>query len=267
MRNLFVIFFLLPFLTKSQGIVVGDTTSSVIIYKNIKDSIIKCQGGTVFSDFDLDADTIKDIRFNIHNASSLGGTAEYEWVNSLNNLEFVVFPSDTIYLDTLAINDTLNKNFKWRKTISNVFLFKYESGPFGYTSGAFRSINHYLGFRWVKPNDTIYGWIFLNTPISFGFGDITIRSWAYQSKAVGITSVEKTNKFRSYPNPVSQFIYLELQNALSDSEIEITNYLGQTVLKTEFTNTIDVSKLATGIYTLKIIGKDDQSYYSKFVKE
>lgn len=86
------------------------------------------------------------------------------------------------------------------------------------------------------------------------------------NNCVGINEYEKES-LKIYPNPVSQFIYLELQNPPIESEIEITNYLGQTVLKPEYSSIIDVSKLSQGIYTFKILTKGNQNYYSKFVKE
>jgi hypothetical protein len=76
------------------------------------------------------------------------------------------------------------------------------------------------------------------------------------------------DKIKIYPNPTLTFLNISSESkSFKNSEIEITNYLGQTVLKTEYSNTIDVSKLANGIYTLKIVSKDNQSYCSKFVKE
>jgi hypothetical protein len=71
-----------------------------------------------------------------------------------------------------------------------------------------------------------------------------------------------------YPNPVSVVLYISAKDdEFKNAEVEITNYLGQTILKLPFTNTTDVSKLANGIYTLRITTKENQSFYSKFVKE
>jgi uncharacterized repeat protein (TIGR03803 family) len=84
---------------------------------------------------------------------------------------------------------------------------------------------------------------------------------------VGIKEHEPV-KFKLYPNPASNSIAIvSQQNNFQNAEIEITNYLGQTVLRMQYINAIDVSKLVPGIYTLRIITKENQSYYSKFVKE
>jgi hypothetical protein len=84
---------------------------------------------------------------------------------------------------------------------------------------------------------------------------------------IGIKEYQQS-KLRIYPNPVSCTLNILVSSkAIENSQLEIINYLGQTFLKTDYTNTIDVSKLKQGIYTLKIITKDNQSYYSKFIKE
>ena len=87
------------------------------------------------------------------------------------------------------------------------------------------------------------------------------------SACIGIKEYQ-TQQISIYPNPTLNSIHIsDHENKFQNSEIEITNYLGQAVLKTSFINTIDVSKLSQGIYTLKITTKESQSYYSKFVKE
>lgn len=63
------------------------------------------------------------------------------------------------------------------------------------------------------------------------------------------------------PNPASG--YLTVKNVVrTTSEIEIINYLGQTVLKQKYSETIDISKLSPGCYFIRI-----GDSYSKFIKE
>lgn len=84
----------------------------------------------------------------------------------------------------------------------------------------------------------------------------------------GITEIENKINITIYPNPVSYTIFiLTKQSEFENSEIEISNTLGQTVLKLPFKNEIDVSKLSQGFYNLKIITQNKQIYNSKFVKE
>jgi sugar lactone lactonase YvrE len=70
-----------------------------------------------------------------------------------------------------------------------------------------------------------------------------------------------------YPNPATNVIHIpnergELKNAM----VEVTTNLGQTIINQSYSNTVDVTHLPTGIYTLKIYS-DKRSYYSKFIKE
>lgn len=75
-----------------------------------------------------------------------------------------------------------------------------------------------------------------------------------------------------YPNPTNGIINLPTrQNDLSftnaNSEIEILNYLGEIVLTVPYSNTIDVSIIESGYYTLKIKNPEEQSYSYKFIKK
>ena len=70
------------------------------------------------------------------------------------------------------------------------------------------------------------------------------------------------------PNPSLGFINISIhQNNFQNPKLEIINYLGQTVLKTEFKNQIDVSELASGFYTLLIKDNSGTVLIKKFVKE
>ena len=77
------------------------------------------------------------------------------------------------------------------------------------------------------------------------------------------------NKIKIYPNPTKNILNIKLteNNNIKISQITITNLLGQTVFNEEKeSKTIDVSKLATGIYHITI--KTDQGNWStKFIKE
>ncbi len=81
----------------------------------------------------------------------------------------------------------------------------------------------------------------------------------------------KENEARNvevYPNPVTNILTVnDSHHDLENAELEIWNYSGQLVLQQSYSYTIDVSKLSAGLYTLQIIGKNKQRYYSKFIKE
>ena len=76
------------------------------------------------------------------------------------------------------------------------------------------------------------------------------------------------NSIKLFPNPTTSILnIIDKQNQFQNATIEIKNYLGQVVLNQAYSHTIDVSKLATGIYTLKINNKYKQDFYSKFIKQ
>ncbi len=65
--------------------------------------------------------------------------------------------------------------------------------------------------------------------------------------------ISPENNVLVYPNPVSSTLFISsAQYKLENSEIEIINYLGQTVLKTRFKKELNVSELSDGIYTFQI---------------
>ena len=72
---------------------------------------------------------------------------------------------------------------------------------------------------------------------------------------VGINeSFVNLKNFKVYPNPVSNILHIESEIQLeAETEIEITNTLGQTVLKQGFNKEIDLASLSSGYYILKVI--------------
>lgn len=78
---------------------------------------------------------------------------------------------------------------------------------------------------------------------------------------------EEAYKLTVFPNPASDFITISLSENLRLKEIIIYNYLGQKVFSTKHViNTVDVSRLKTGIYLIEVVTKE-WSGMSKFIKE
>ena len=75
------------------------------------------------------------------------------------------------------------------------------------------------------------------------------------------------SNFKVYPNPASYLLNVENeQEDFRNAELEIMTTLGQTVLKKEFKEQIDVSGLQQGCYFIRL-NNGNKVYYSKFVKE
>ncbi len=73
------------------------------------------------------------------------------------------------------------------------------------------------------------------------------------------------NKFTVYPNPTETAINIYVSEKLMDSEIEIINFIGQTIAVLPYTNHINISTLSEGSYFLKLSVKDSYPIYQKFV--
>jgi len=81
-----------------------------------------------------------------------------------------------------------------------------------------------------------------------------------------ISFPETQSRFSIFPNPANDFITLSFENRNHDFNVEIINTLGKTVLSTLNQSKINISKLHSGIYFMKITeGKN--IYFNKFIKQ
>lgn len=89
-----------------------------------------------------------------------------------------------------------------------------------------------------------------------GFFDVFIGNYG------GIfTEVKETERievdFKIFPNPTSEYVFIETQEEIF--ETEVFNLQGQSLLQSKNEKSIDVSKLATGVYMVKIQSKNASS--------
>lgn len=142
------------------------------------------------------------------------------------------------------------------------------------------------GTQLWKTDETVAGTIQLsndgttNTPdfvSSFDFKVFNNKLWmrariagesdelwsVFDSNTASLNDATLTN-FKIYPNPAINFIRL---NGIGNIEkFTVFNTLGETILKGNFNNQIDVSNLSKGIYFLNIKSKN-QIYTKKFIKQ
>ena len=115
---------------------------------------------------------------------------------------------------------------------------------------------------------------FLNTSVGYtgafiSFG-LTTGAYKYNGTILGVDDlkISSNNFLKVYPNPAKNFLSCEFlvgENVYAT----ILDVLGNVVLKEVYTdshNTINVSGLSSGIYTL-VAQTSKQSYVAKFVKE
>jgi len=80
-----------------------------------------------------------------------------------------------------------------------------------------------------------------------------------------ITTEEQLTTFTIYPNPVTDILIIESNTTINN--LSIYNELGQLLLKTNKTYTLDISTLTNGIYYLKITNKTGNIEIKKIVKQ
>jgi len=148
------------------------------------------------------------------------------------------------------------------------------------------SISVYDGTKWCALQDTINNClnsvaIYKDTIyVAGGFtsagGDSHISYLAklknenlYRScNGVGIEELKESNFLSIYPNPVSNALYISTDQYFeAGTEIEITNTLGQIVLKSPYKKEINVSELSTGYYFLQVTSRKQGQFHAKFLKE
>lgn len=84
---------------------------------------------------------------------------------------------------------------------------------------------------------------------------------------VGINEYTDVSQLGIYPNPTTGILNIKDEfNLLQDATIEIKDYLGQIVFTSTFSNQIDISNLATGLYFLSIKYEYAEKTV-KFIKE
>lgn len=85
--------------------------------------------------------------------------------------------------------------------------------------------------------------------------------------ATGINEIATSNTIKLFPNPATSFIIItDEQNELQGSTVEISNGIGQVVLKQDYAQQLDVSGLSPGCYFLSIRAPGRQ-HHAKFIKQ
>ncbi|OBX20920.1 hypothetical protein BAA08_14660 [Bizionia sp. APA-3] len=85
------------------------------------------------------------------------------------------------------------------------------------------------------------------------------------SRALGTVTVSTDDLFTLYPNPTKQALNIAL-NGLEAQSYQVTNMLGQIVMKGAFTETINVSELNNGMYIIQLhIG--EKTKVKRFIKQ
>lgn len=83
----------------------------------------------------------------------------------------------------------------------------------------------------------------------------------------GIRTLDYISEISVYPIPASEQLNIEYKSGNRKiTEIEILNSLNQSLIKTSYSNNLNISKLLPGIYILKLKKTDSTVFYKKFIK-
>jgi hypothetical protein len=81
------------------------------------------------------------------------------------------------------------------------------------------------------------------------------------------TEVAANKELLIYPNPVVQELRFNTTQPLSGATIKIVDVMGREVLRTRYiSNSIDVSQLTAGVYTL-VVNTNDKIITKRFLKQ
>lgn len=101
--------------------------------------------------------------------------------------------------------------------------------------------------------------------IGFSFAGLAPDLGAFEqdSTVLNVVSFSKTGEIRIYPNPVHDYMYIDIKN---HKQIMITDLLGREFFFVTDKNHIDVSSLDNSLYFLIILTGDQRILTQKFIK-
>ena len=279
MKNLILIFFILPLCLKAQVYKAGDTLASYIdVNPDTLLNIIHPYSLENYS-FDISNDLQNDFKIEAYNSGGLSISTTYIEIIPLNSNSFVRYGrTDSLYNNVfspfwqtadmakpLFYGDSINSvTPNWKSQALSITNNSGATSIYLYSSDFVSPSDLYIPIKYESITDTIFGWIRVNCPNLF---QCYLKDYSYTGASVGVKEFQQKN-IAIFPNPTTHVLHIsdEVHN-FQNSNIEITNYLGQTVLTQNYADAVDVSKLSTGIYTLKILTSNKGIMYSKFIKE
>ena len=84
------------------------------------------------------------------------------------------------------------------------------------------------------------------------------------TSSLGVDDFSDTNKIELFPNPVKDILSIKSLSILK--KVEVFNVFGQKVMGRENTNDLNVTKLKSGAYFLKIVDENSTISTKKFIK-
>ena len=224
-------------------------------------------------------------------------TSGNSWSNGSNNQSITVFASDTYFVsvsngscvsnsDLISVTTNPSPIINTQPTntqvnIGNQALFSVASNGDSYqwqvnSGSGFQNIFNGGQFSGATSNNLTVSNTTLSNDNNQFRCEITANNCSTTSNSailtvvnnVGINAFENKNIFELYPNPSGDFVNLKSNLSLIGSKYEIIDNAGRIVLSGVLQNdnqSIDVSKLSSGIYNLNVIGTNSKTM--KLVKD
>ncbi|MBK8367397.1 MAG: T9SS type A sorting domain-containing protein [Bacteroidetes bacterium] len=190
-------------------------------------------------------------------------------------------PAVNIYVkDTLSPNVDINTfemlsashNYMIDVLPGNVLRWKFNNIMLPDSNSNEPASHGYIQYRIKRTNNNTPGTQIKNTAyIYFDFNEPVVTNTAINTieTITGIKSSSSNNdEWNVYPNPSTGILYIANSSSVKEeSQIQVINSIGQTVLEETITNNyknIDLSKLNNGVYFVKIVS-DKQSVIKRVV--
>ena len=232
---------------------ISQTQLNLDVVVNIKDTLTLCSSPTnyTYSENNLPISDYKwyynDTLISSSSSVDVIDTGYYvlEIIDHLNRLQ-----SDTFYVNFNSfVLDNITKTDTSLRTTSNVKVNWYSNSIFKeYTSN-------------FSPNETGFYYYSIDTLNCTYFSDTVY----FEKSTLSLENITTDNSISIYPNPVEEFLNINL-NDYDIAHVTIIDALGKVVLKTIFTNKVDVSIMNKGVYTLILSSENGASEFLRFIK-
>jgi hypothetical protein len=201
---------------------------------------------------DINNDGILDFRLESSHAHSPGGTFDALKIVCLDSNQ-VIIDSINGYADTINSGKIIGPSALWSNSgFNNYMEYNYNSSLGSDTYfGFWRYVSDsYLGVRCVSESDTSYGYIHVHTGHSHG--SYRIKDHGFKMEVASV-SEQAINKFKIYPNPFSDKLYL----ATFSNEFYLFSLFdiqSRMIFKTEVKGHIEINtqSLTEGLYIYEI---------------
>ena len=176
-----------------------------------------------------------------------------------------IFPNKLFKQNCIIFCISLTKTLSSSTLYSALFIFQNINLAFGPANSEGYVIFKIKTLPTLTIGDTFSNTAFIyfdyNAPLQTNTASTTIGTLSNQT-------VESSNNFRIYPNPVKDIVNIQTQNSYNIKAFSIYNSLGQmfqTIVNPK-TLSIDVSQLRSGIYFINL-DSEKETTSVKFIKE